>query len=59
MAVCAALKCYSGTGGAVIWHITTGDGAFAGVTEYITSNFTVSAEGEVVVDNHYVRILLP
>src|SRR5215831_4427841 len=44
--------------GAVIWRITTGDGTFAGATGYITSNFTVSAEGEVV-DNHYVRMVLP
>src|SRR5262249_3835298 len=44
--------------GAVIWRITAGDGTFAGATGYITSNFTVSAEGEVV-DNHYVRMVLP
>jgi hypothetical protein len=44
--------------GAIIWRITTGDGAFAGATGYITSNFTVSAEGDVV-DNHYVRMVLP
>ena len=44
--------------GAVIWRVTTGDGAFVGATGYITSNFTVSADGEVV-DNHYVRMFLP
>jgi hypothetical protein len=44
--------------GAVIWRITAGDGTFAGATGYITSNFTVSAEGDVV-DNHYVRMVLP
>jgi hypothetical protein len=44
--------------GAVIWRITAGDDTFAGATGYITSNFTVSAEGDVV-DNHYVRMVLP
>ena len=44
--------------GAVIWRITAGEGAFFGATGYITSNFTVSADGEVV-DNHYVRMLIP
>jgi len=44
--------------GAVIWRITAGDGEFRGATGYITSNFTVSATGEVV-DNHYVRMVLP
>jgi hypothetical protein len=44
--------------GAVIWRITKGEGEFGGATGYITSNFTVSAEGDVV-DNHYVRMLIP
>ena len=44
--------------GAVIWRITAGDGAFAGATGYITSNFTVSAAGDVV-GNQYVRMGLP
>ena len=44
--------------GAVIWRITEGEGEFQGATGYITSNFTVSANGEVV-DNHYVRMVLP
>ena len=44
--------------GAVIWRITEGEGEFGGATGYITSNFTVSAEGDVV-DNHYVRMFLP
>jgi hypothetical protein len=44
--------------GAVIWRITAGEGEFRGATGYITSNFTVSADGEVV-DNHYVRMVLP
>jgi len=44
--------------GAVIWRIIEGEGEFRGATGYITSNFTVSAQGEVV-DNHYVRMVLP
>ena len=44
--------------GAVIWRITAGEGELRGATGYITSNFTVSAQGEVV-DNHYVRLVLP
>jgi hypothetical protein len=44
--------------GAVIWRITEGEGEFAGATGYITSNFTVSADGDVV-DNHYVRMFIP
>jgi hypothetical protein len=44
--------------GAVIWRITAGDGEFQGASGYITSNFTVSASGEVV-DNQYVRMVLP
>jgi hypothetical protein len=38
--------------GAVIWQIDSGEGAFAGATGYITSNFTVSADGEVT-DNQF------
>jgi hypothetical protein len=44
--------------GAVIWRITAAEGEFRGATGYITSNFTVSTEGDVV-DNHYVRMFLP
>lgn len=44
--------------GAVIWEVTGGDGAFAGATGLITSNFTVGAAGEVV-DNHFVQLYLP
>jgi hypothetical protein len=44
--------------GAVIWRITEGQGEFQGASGYITSNFTVSVQGEVV-DNHYVRMALP
>ena len=44
--------------GAVIWRMTAGTGEFQGATGYITSNFTVSATGEVV-DNQYVQMVLP
>jgi len=46
------------TVGAVIWEVTGGDGAFAGATGLITSNFTVEATGEVV-DDQIARLLLP
>ena len=44
--------------GGVVWTITAGDGVFAGARGLITSNFTVSAEGDVV-DNHVTRLYLP
>ena len=44
--------------GAVVWRITGGEGKFQGASEYITSNFAISAPGEAV-DNNYARILLP
>jgi hypothetical protein len=44
--------------GGVLWTITTGDGVFAGARGLITSNFTVSADGEVI-DNHFTRLYLP
>jgi len=44
--------------GAVIWAVTTADGTLAGAQGIITSNFTVSADGEVV-DNHFARLYLP
>lgn len=44
--------------GAVVWRITSGEGEFQGAQGYITSNFTVSAVGEVV-DNNYLRIYIP
>jgi len=44
--------------GGVLWTITTGDGAFAGARGLITSNFTVSAGGEVI-DDHFARLYLP
>jgi len=44
--------------GGVVWTITAGDGAFAGARGLITSNFTVSAAGEVI-DHHVTRLFLP
>lgn len=44
--------------GAVIWDVTDGDGAFAGATGLITSNFTVDGAG-AVVDNHVAQLFLP
>ena len=44
--------------GAVIWSVTGGDGIFAGAHGLITSNFVVSADGDVV-DNHFTRIYVP
>ena len=41
--------------GAVVWTIVEGKGAFAGAQGLITSNFTVSADGDVV-DNHFARL---
>ena len=44
--------------GGVLWTITGGAGAFAGARGLITSNFTVSADGEVI-DDHFARLYLP
>ena len=44
--------------GAVVWTVTGGDGRFAGARGLITSNFAVSATGDVV-DHHVARLLLP
>jgi len=44
--------------GAVIWTITGGAGRFAGAAGLITSNFTVSAAGDVT-DHHITRLHLP
>ena len=44
--------------GVISWRITSGEGAFQGASGHITSNFTVSTSG-AVVDNHYVRMVLP
>ena len=45
------------TSGAVVWTVTGGQGAFSGARGLITSNFTVSAQGEVV-DHHVARLYL-
>ena len=44
--------------GGVLWTVTGGEGRFAGARGIITSNFSVSADGEVV-DNHFARLYLP
>jgi hypothetical protein len=44
--------------GGVLWTITGGDGVFAGARGLVTSNFTVSADGEVI-DYHVARLCLP
>jgi hypothetical protein len=46
------------THGAVVWTITGGAGGCEGARGLITSNFAVSAAGEVV-DHHVARIVLP
>ena len=38
--------------GSVIWRIEKGQGQFEGAAGFITSNFTVGAQGEVT-DNHF------
>ena len=44
--------------GVVLWEVTGGEGAFAGATGLITSNFTVDAAGEVI-DDQMARLYLP
>ena len=44
--------------GTVAWEVTGGDGRFRGAQGLITSNFTVTAEGEIT-DDHFVRLFLP
>lgn len=44
--------------GGVVWTIVEGKDGLAGATGLITSNFTVSADGDVV-DTHVARIHLP
>ncbi len=44
--------------GAVIWQIAGGEGQFKGANGYITSNFSVSDQGEVV-DNQIGVIFTP
>ena len=44
--------------GGVLWTVTGGEGRFTGARGLITSNFTVSAGGDVI-DNHFARLYLP
>jgi hypothetical protein len=44
--------------GTVMWRVTGGDGRLAGAQGLITSNFTVTADGEVI-DDHFTRLFLP
>jgi hypothetical protein len=47
-----------GSHGVVMWRITGGDGRFTGAQGLITSNFTVSPDGQVT-DDHFTRLYLP
>lgn len=47
-----------GSHGVVMWRITGGAGRFAGAQGLITSNFTVTSDGEVT-DDHFTRLYLP
>lgn len=47
-----------GSHGVVMWRVTGGDGRFAGARGFITSNFTVTADG-LVTDDHFARLYLP
>jgi len=47
-----------GSHGVVMWRITGGDGRFAGAQGLITSNFTVTPDGQVT-DDHFTRLYLP
>ncbi len=44
--------------GAVIWEVTGGDGAFAGASGLITSNFSVDGAG-AVIDNQFAQLFVP
>ena len=48
----------NGSHGVVMWRVAGGDGRFAGARGLITSNFTVTADGQVT-DDHVVRLYLP
>jgi len=43
--------------GAAMWTVTGGDGRFAECEGIVTSNFILSAEGDVI-DNHFTRLYL-
>ena len=44
--------------GAVVWTVTGGEGRFLDARGLITSNFTVSGDGDVA-DHHFARLYLP
>jgi hypothetical protein len=44
--------------GTVMWSVTGGTGKFDGARGLITSNFVVSADGDVI-DDHLARLYLP
>jgi len=44
--------------GSVMWEVTSGEGKLQGAQGLITSNFTVSANGDVT-DDQFVRLWLP
>src|SRR5215510_5643217 len=44
--------------GSVMWEVTSGEGKLQGAQGLITSNFTVSANGDVTYDQ-FVRLWLP
>src|SRR5262245_31476845 len=44
--------------GAITWQVISGQGSLADATGYITSNFTVGAQGEVV-DNQFAVLFVP
>jgi hypothetical protein len=44
--------------GAVVWRVVEGKGGFTGAEGLITSNFTVTAAGDVT-DTHVARIYVP
>jgi hypothetical protein len=43
--------------GAIIWEVTGGDGAFAGASGLITSNFSVDGTG-TVIDNQFAQLFV-
>jgi hypothetical protein len=47
-----------GSHGVVMWRISGGEGRFAGAQGLITSNFTVTPDGQVT-DDHFTRLYLP
>jgi hypothetical protein len=49
---------HSVTAGGVVWRILGGSGEFADATGFVTSNFTVAHDGQVV-DRQVATVLLP